>query len=96
MGIGMSVIHKVIEDVITVATYPKDASTAFLEKQIADCVVELVKKRTTYRHATAVVTLNQAGTITVKVELFDFVDGPSVAHVEYNNSVERPLKARKL
>lgn len=92
----MSKVHRVIEDVITVATYPKDASTAFLEKQIADCVVELIKKRTAYVHAVAVVTLNRAGTITVNVDLFDFVDGPSVARVEYNNSVQRPIKSRKL
>lgn len=97
MGIGMSVVGQLIEDVVTVALYVKDASAAFLERQIEDCTVAAIIRRTTYKHATVKVNVYlNTGTVTVKVELFDEFKGKPVALVEYSNALHRQIKSRKL
>lgn len=93
-------IHELIEDVIVVAMHNLSATTAFLERQVAECVVAAIIRRTQYKHATAKANVYQdTGTITVKVELFDYVDGPKVAIVEHSHSrvkQQEPIPSRKL
>lgn len=96
MGLHMSTVNHIIEDVITVAMYNGNADRAFIERQIADCVVALIIRRTMYRHAVAKIDVFQGGVVKAKVDLYDSPSGKPVALVEYSNALHRQVRSRKL
>lgn len=92
--IHQNVIHQIVEDTVFVCTLLGSTPLGMLEDQVNHAVVELIKKRTMYRHVVCESKARVDGSVQVNVKMYDHLEHlKPAAEVEYRSGQQQPIKS---